>query len=427
MSWSRASRSRNSTSTFRPIGATADVLPEPLARGQRRAVVGCAAQVVFHWNPALPDQSAKRAAPGDERAALRMSSTRSSAARRPRPESTRSARSTPRDTTAGRRRRRRHGRRAASARGRSAARTRRASARRRCGRRRGRARHGRRPARPSSSPSRPARRSTPRASARASRGRSGSRADRTRRPASRGAGRRGVGSRPEDAVGPIVAGAGGVGAGHWDLRLFTQPVVIAFADVRTSTWCHSPSVFTTETTAPFSSSVMTRQVTRRAAVRRRDRRGDDDAAVRLGGRRDGQAASRLGADGGCGRDARGHRGDEAQRQHEAWNRHGGHSRPASTRAKARSRAPGRGPGVMNVCNSREVAGRTAPSPAGAFRLRPRGAGERLRRERAPRASGRPWRNSGRAAERPRTASRSNCVPAKRHSTARASDAGRPAR
>ena len=31
--------------------------------------------------------------------------------------------------------------------------------------------------------------------------------------------------------------------------------------VRTSTWCQSPSVFTTETMAPLSSSVTTRQVT----------------------------------------------------------------------------------------------------------------------------------------------------------------------
>ena len=42
--------------------------------------------------------------------------------------------------------------------------------------------------------------------------------------------------------------------------VFTHPVVIAFEDVRTSTWSQSPSVFTTDTMAPLSSSVTTRQV-----------------------------------------------------------------------------------------------------------------------------------------------------------------------
>ena len=40
----------------------------------------------------------------------------------------------------------------------------------------------------------------------------------------------------------------------------TQPVVIALAEVRTSTWCQSPSVFSTDRIAPFSRSETTRQV-----------------------------------------------------------------------------------------------------------------------------------------------------------------------
>ena len=37
--------------------------------------MACGAQVGFHWKAAVPDHSAKRAAPGVARAALRMSST----------------------------------------------------------------------------------------------------------------------------------------------------------------------------------------------------------------------------------------------------------------------------------------------------------------------------------------------------------------